>query len=354
MRTTRTSRIVARSALGLAFVTALTGCAIGTGQSGTSGGGDSLTFVSWGGGYQDAQMAAMVTPWAEENGVEIRSDGPTDYAKIKAQVESGNPEWDVVSLEPFWAIGNCGTLLEPIADQIDTSNLPPEAVTECTIPVDIIANLLVFDESEFGDDPPTSWEAFFDTETYPGKRGVWNFANSAAFEAALLADGVAPEDLYPLDVDRALAKLDTIKDDIVFYDTGAQQTQQIANGDVVMTIAWSGRALEAVKDGAPFAPVWNDALFVVDSLSVLKDAPNKELAIDLIRFASTPEAQTAFVELYPYGVVNSEADPQLDEVSMRFLPSAPENSANAIWRDEEWWSENFDASVERWTEWAAG
>ena len=30
------------------------------------------------------------------------------------------------------------------------------------------------------------------------------------------ADGVAPDDLYPLDVERALLKLSTIKDNIIF------------------------------------------------------------------------------------------------------------------------------------------
>ena len=85
----------------------LAACSVGTGgdDSGSEG-SSSLTYVSWGGGYQDAQMSQMVEPWGQENDVTIRSDGPTDNSKIKAQVESGNPNWDVVSLEPFWAIAN--------------------------------------------------------------------------------------------------------------------------------------------------------------------------------------------------------------------------------------------------------
>jgi putative spermidine/putrescine transport system substrate-binding protein len=335
-------------------VVPLSACSVGTGDASDGDGGESLTYVSWGGGYQEAQEAHMVQPWAEQNDFTIRSDGPTDYAKIKAQVESGNPTWDVVSLEPFWAIANCGTLLEPIADQVDTSNLPEEATSECTVPVDIISYLMVYDTEKFGDNPPTSWDDFFDTETYPGKRAIWNFANSGAMEAALLADGVAPEDLYPLDVDRAMAKLNTIHDDIAFYDTGAQSVQQLESGDVVMSIAWSGRALEAVRNGAPYAPVWNNALLLADSLSVVKGSDNVEEAINLINYATSPGAQEGFVEQYTYGVANSEAQPELDETAQNFLPSDPENAANGVWRDEQWWADNYDAMVERWTEWVAG
>lgn len=334
----------------------LTACSAGTGSGsgdvGESGG--TLTFASWGGGYQEAQEETIVQPWAEEYGVDLLSDGPTDYARIRAQVESGSIDWDVVTLEPFWAIAHCGTYLEEIADEVDTSLLPPEAVSDCGIPFDVLSYVLVYDESEFGDNPPTSWADFFDTETYPGNRGVWNYAFGGALEVALLADGVAMDDLYPLEVDRAFDKLDTIRDDIAFYDTGAQQVQQMESGEVAMTIAWSGRALDAVRNDAPYEPVWAQHLMLVDTLAVPLGTENREAAIDLINYATTAEAQNAFIETYTYGPINSEADPQLDETAMKFLPTNPDHLDEGRYLDQEWWAENFDDMSAQWTQWTAG
>lgn len=316
--------------------------------------GSELTFVSWGGGYQEAQENLIVKPWAEENGVTLFSDGPTDYSKLTAQVESGNVTWDVITLEPFFAIANCDTLLEPISALVNTENLPPEAVSDCGIPFDVLSYVLVYNEDQFGDNPPTSWADFFDTTNFPGKRGVWNYAPGGQLEAALLADGVPLEDLYPLDVPRALAKLDTIKSDIAFYDTGAQQVQQMQSGEVAMTIAWSGRALDAVRAGAPYAPVWKDNLMLVDSFSVPKGSKNLDGAISMINTATSPFAQEAFVEAYTYGVVNSLANPQLDEVATKFYPTAPGNGDQGRFMDQDWWAANFSDASAEWTKWASG
>lgn len=345
------------AAVGLAFFAA----ACGTSDAGGASTGESteaantqLTFVSWGGGYQEAQESSFVKPWAEQAGVTLLTDGPTDYSKLRAQVESENVSWDVVTVEPFWAISACGTLLEEMVDQVDTSGIPDVAVSDCAIPIDIFSYVLVYDTTVFGDNPPTSWSDFFDTETYPGKRGIWNYAPGGQFEAALLADGVAPDDLYPLDIERAFSKLDTIRDDIAFYDTGAQQVQQLESQEVVMTIAWSGRALSAVRNGAPFEPVWTDHLMLVDSLVVPKGSENSELAIGLLEYATTIEAQNAFAEAYGYGPVHVEAEPDLDDTAQRFLPTAPDHFSQGLFIDQHWWAEHFDDTSAEWTKWSAG
>jgi putative spermidine/putrescine transport system substrate-binding protein len=359
----RRARRLALVGVSTAVALAIAGCGAGTGSSSTddsgsgtesSGASKELTFASWGGGYQDAQEATIVKPWGQENNVKILSDGPTDYAKLRAQVESGNTAWDVVTLEPFWAIANCGTLLEKIKDKVDTSKLPPEAVSDCGIPFDILSYVLVYDTSKFKDNPPTSWDDFFDTKKYPGKRGVWNYAPGGALEVAQLANGVALDAVYPLDVPAALKKLDTIRKDIAFFDTGAQQVQQLQSKEVAMSIAWSGRALDAVRAGAPYEPVWKDHLMLVDSLAIPKGAKNIDEGIKLIKHATSPESQNAFIEKYTYGAVNSEAKPQLDATAQKFLPTSAENLPQGRFLDQDWWAENFDAVSGDWTKWAAG
>jgi putative spermidine/putrescine transport system substrate-binding protein len=359
----RRARSLALVGAATAAALAIAGCGAGTGSSSKDEGSGSstgstaskeLTFASWGGGYQEAQEATIVKPWGQENNVKILSDGPTDYAKLRAQVESGNTAWDVVTLEPFWAIANCGTLLEKIKDKVDTSKLPPEAVSDCGIPFDILSYVLVYDSSKFKDNPPTSWDDFFDTKKYPGKRGVWNYAPGGALEVAQLANGVALDDVYPLDVPAALKKLGTIRKDIAFFDTGAQQVQQMQSKEVAMSIAWSGRALDAVRAGAPYEPVWKDHLMLVDSLAIPKGSKNMEEGIKLISQATTAASQNAFIEKYTYGAVNTDAKPNLDSTAEKFLPTLPEHLSQGRFLDQEWWAKNFDAVSADWTKWAAG
>ena len=121
-------------------------------------------------------------------------------------------------------------LLEDRYAVVDTSPLDPQFVSECAIPVLQYAFTIAYNTDVFPDDHPTSWADFFNVEKYPGKRGFWRSVTSGIFEAALLADGVPADQLYPLDIDRAFRKLDSIKEHIVFYDTGDQQVQLVASG----------------------------------------------------------------------------------------------------------------------------
>lgn len=112
--------------------------------------------------------------------------------------------------------------------------------------------IVVYNTDKYGANPPKSWADFFDTTRFPGKRGIQNISGDldpGMFEGALLADGVAPEAVYPIDTDRALAKFSSIRDDIVFWTSGAQSQQQIEAGQVDMALVWSGRAYSAVKNG---------------------------------------------------------------------------------------------------------
>ena len=95
----------------------------------------------------------------------------------------------------------------------------------------------------------TSFADFFDLQNFPGKRGVYNYVSGGLPEIALVADGVAPDALYPLDMDRAYKKMDTIKDQMVWWDTGAQSAQLLADGEVSMGMSWNGRLSEANEGG---------------------------------------------------------------------------------------------------------
>lgn len=313
-----------------------------------------MTFVSFGGAYQDAQKVAMTDPYTAANKVKLNHDGPTDYAKIKAMVESGNVLWDVVDTDPFFPIGNCDKYAEKLdLTVIDTSKMPKEFVTDCAVPSMTYSYVLMYNKDKYPN-PPQGWADFFDTAKFPGKRALQNAAQGGGYEAALLADGVAKDQLYPLDYARAEKKLDTIKDSLVFWDSGAQSQQMMEKGEVDMLLAWTGRGYNAVKNGAPFAPQWNENMAVYDVFMIPKGSKNKAAAMKFIAYATGPEAQAKLTETIPYSPINSDAKPKVDELIRSFLSTEPGVQEKGIVQDQAWWAENQDAATEKWTAWAAG
>ncbi|ANH38241.1 Spermidine/putrescine-binding periplasmic protein precursor [Nocardioides dokdonensis FR1436] len=344
-------RPLAMAAVGLLAVT-VTACGGSSAED-----GESLTVVMWGGSAQSAHVDSYVAPWAEENGVEVLQDQPTDYAKLRAQVESGKVSWGVVEAEPNFTVTACEDgLLEKIdTSVVDTSALDPQFVNDCAIPNLQYAFTISYNTDVFPDAHPTTWAEFFDTEEFPGKRGFWRYATGGIFEAALLADGVAAEDLYPLDIDRAFAKLDTIKDDIVFYDTGDQQVQLLASGEAPLVQAWNGRVFDAVKQGQPVANEFGEHLLSYDQIAIPKGYPNADLAMEWMgHFVEDLEGQAADADATAYSPVNPAALDLVADDVLPQLPTAPENDdSRAIVIDYTYWAENYDAVSERFNEWLA-
>jgi putative spermidine/putrescine transport system substrate-binding protein len=313
--------------------------------------------VEWGGQDQKTHVKSGVEPWGKEEGVTIKQDSPTDYAKFRAQVESGKVSWDVVEVEPNFAHTACdkGWAVKLDKSVVDTSALNPEEVSDCAIPVLEYAFTIGYNTKKFPKAHPTTWAEFFNTKRFPGKRGFWKYATGAIFEAALLADGVKPADLYPLDIDRAFKKLDTIKDDIVFYETGEQQQQLVASGEAPLVQAWNGRIYAAAKEGQPVANEWNQHLLSYDNLVIPKGARNAANAQKWMDwYIKHPEAQAAYTNATAYGPITKDALDHVKPEVLAELPTSPENAAKrAAIIDYSYWAEHYDEVSERLNEWAA-
>ncbi|MGW2512338.1 ABC transporter substrate-binding protein [Streptomyces scopuliridis] len=319
--------------------------------------GATLTFASYGGIYQDGQEAAAVKPFATESGAEVLSDGPTDYTKVKAQVNARNVTWDVVDADTIWAKRQCGKLFMPLHnDIVDTSKLPKGMGDKCSVPAMSYGAVLMYDKKKFGDNPPKNWADFLDTAKYPGKRAIPGIASDAspgALEAALIADGVAPGQLFPLDVDRALKKLTSVRSSLVFWDTGARSQQLLESGEVSMAMVWSGRAYSAVKNGAGFAPQWNQFIPISDSLAVPVGAKNPKAAMALINYYLGAPQQNKLTELTSYSPINSDAKPEIDELASQYVTTTPERQAQALKIDNAWWAKNQEQTIQKWSDWLA-
>jgi putative spermidine/putrescine transport system substrate-binding protein len=314
-----------------------------------------MTFTSYGGSFQAGQERAFAQPFSKASGAEVLTDEPTDTAKIKAQVDSENVLWDVVDSGADDVAANCGTLFEPLDySVIDTSHLPSNTPKHrCYVPAMSYAYGMFYDADTYKQNPPDGWEDFFDTKAYPGTRAIDGETSptSGTLEAALLADGVAPADLYPLDVERALSVYDRIKDHTIFWETGAQQTQMAEAGEADMVFAWSGRIYEANKHGANFQPVWDQAFSLSDVLAVVKGSPNKNAAMAFINFALGAEQQARMAELTSYSPVHTQAQPDFDAQAQQFNTARPEVSGELVTVNTPYWGEHQDRLSAAWTEW---
>lgn len=297
---------------------------------------------------------AGVKGFESDSGATIVEDSPTDYAKIKAQVAADQGTWDVVDVESTWAAANCGSLLMELDEKIiDRSVLPPDNQgSACSVPVVGTGNIFAYDADEFPE-APDDWQDFFDVDQFPGKRAVFAGNPAAVLEAALMADGVASEELYPLDVDRAFAKLDTIKEDLVFWSTGAQATQMVESSQAAMGIFWSGRVLGAVENGANWEPVYDRPLVQYDELVIPKSAPNPIAAMALINYALGAEQMEIVTQETSYPGTNVNSDPKLDPLVAKYQASqAP--YVDPVTVDSAWWGDNIGSLTDRWTTWING
>jgi putative spermidine/putrescine transport system substrate-binding protein len=268
-------------------------------------------------------------------------------------VDSGNVTWDVVDTEPFYPAQNCGTTLEELDfTDIDTSQFPEGTWTDCSVPFMQYSTVMVFNSDTFGEAGPQTPADFFDTEKFPGIRLIPNWAGGGTLELALLADGVAPEELYPLDLDRAFAKLDTIRDSLEFWDTSSESQQAMEDGTADVFFVWSGRAYEAEKNGAAIQPAWTDNLLSWATLSIIKGSDNVEAGQDFIEYAATAEPQARFAELQPYAPANLEAEPDLDELQTKYNVADPEIQDQAVVTDAQYWADNADEANDAWTRWS--
>jgi putative spermidine/putrescine transport system substrate-binding protein len=313
--------------------------------------GVTLTFTSFGGAYQEAQRKAWLEPYTALTGVQFQEDEGSLNAEIKKQVEAGQVTWDVVDVGNDFGLEANAALLE----ELDYSLIPEDEVnkdlgpSKWRVPDITYGVVLAYNTDKTAGKVPEGWADYFDTTKFPGKRGVWDYSEGGIFEIALLADGVKPEDLYPLDLPRATKKLDTIKDDLVLWKTGADSQSLIGSGEVAMTLIWNGRGWSAKNtDGKPVEMQWNQQIVTADYLVVPKGTPNKDAAMKFIAYTICAENNAKPSQYIPYGPTNINAKPAADKVADLSVSNADENSA---YFDDEWLVNNFDAVDAAYKEW---
>jgi putative spermidine/putrescine transport system substrate-binding protein len=356
MSTVRRGHVVLAA---FAVATTLAACGGSSPTGGGTDGGNTVVVTDGGGSYHDSQVRTTYEPCTEETGLDITSTS-YDYTigPIRAQV-NGAKEWDVVSIGNPMAPELEEELLQPIDyDVVDQPGLPDEAKLKYQVLYVYFAWVPTYRTDSYPTasypQQPATWADVWDVEKFPGGRGLLNYP-IGTLEIALMADGVPYDDLYPLDVERALTKLDELRQstDVVWYNSGAEQAQQISNGIVDMSAAWNGRITQVKEEGVPAEFTMNQALLQGTSWGVLKTAPNPEGAMRFIQCATSPEvAAQDTIDFAGNAPANLDAFEHIPDDVAASVPSNPEFADTVAGTvDWLWWGENFDQIYERWQEW---
>ena len=340
-----------------------------------------MTIVSWGGAYSSSQQNAYHDPYSEKTGVKIINDESSAeaVAKLRAMNEAGNVTWDVVDVVASDAMRLCD---EGLALEIDHDDVLPAApdgtsasddfgdliVSDCFIPQIVFSTTFGYrtDQVPAGVEPPKGACDVFDQATYPGKRAL-NRNPIANMEWALLCDGVAYEDVYDLlETDegqaQAFAKLDTIKDDTVWWTSAAEAVQLLADGEVFMGSTYNGRLFAAIEEqGQPIGMMWDAQVFDLDGWIVPAGLPEDRLArvMDFLYFATDTQRLADQAKYISYGPARKSSGAMVGLYSdgktemAPHMPTAAKNLENALVNNFEFWVD-MDAELnERFNAWLA-
>ncbi|WP_137888924.1 ABC transporter substrate-binding protein [Pseudomonas sp. 2FE] len=318
-----------------------------------------LTVISFGGANKNAQVKAFYAPWeAAGNGKIIAGEYNGEMAKVKAMVDTKSVSWNLVEVEsPELARGCDEGMFEELdpAQFGNPADFVPGAIQPCGVGFFVWSTVLAYNADKL-QSAPTSWADFWDTEKFPGKRGLRKGAKYT-LEFALMADGVAPKDVYSVlatkeGVDRAFKKLDQLKPSIQWWEAGAQPPQYLASGDVVMSSAYNGR-IAAVQKESNLKVVWNGGIYDFDAWAIPKGAKNSAEAQKFIAFSVKPEQQKIYSENIAYGPANKQAVPLLDKSLLKDMPTTPENIENQVAMNVTFWADYGEQLEQRFNSWAA-
>jgi len=327
-----------------------------------------MTIVSWGGAYSNSQLKAYHEPYSAKTGVTILNDdsSSTAVAQLRAMNEAKNVTWDVVDVEAAPAMQLCD---EGLAMEIDADTMLAAApdgtpasqdfgdmlVSPCFIPQIVYSTTFGFRTDLVGDKAPTSVCDVFDTAGYPGKRSLFSYPINN-MEWALLCDGVAKADIYDtLETEagqnQALAKLDTIKDDVIWVSSGSDTPQLLADGEVIMGATYNGRLFSLIEEqNQPVAMIWDGQVMDLDGWIIPAGlSPERQArALDYILFATDTQRLADQAKYISYGparassapLVGKHADLGIDMAP--HMPTAPENLSRAFLMNYDFWADYRD------------
>lgn len=309
---------------------------------------DKVLYVNtWGGPWETAAKTHLIEPFTKETGIQVKTVSPVSFAKLAQQVKTGTYEFDVTTLGAGELVrANQAGIIEELQAPYEGGLFENGAASHA------FATVIAWRTDKYKEAPKT-WADFWDVEKFPGGRSLQRYP-SRVIPLALLADGVAPKDLYPLDVDRAFKSLDKIKPHVrVWWTAGAQSTQILRDGEVDMIGIWHGRYFEAESAGAPVAMTWNQGEIERAYWVVAKNTPNLDNARKFVEFATSAEPLAGFSKAADYGPLNPASNEFVSPEDAKRMPTSPDNYKLTFEQDMANFGIDPAELAERFEEWAA-
>lgn len=311
----------------------------------------SITVTSWGGVYEKGVREFFADPFTKETGIEVVLVNNADLAKMKVQVDSKNVQWDVFdSVGPQITAGAKQGMWEDIDRRIiDTSNLYAPGAKDY-VGTYLFAGGIAYDPKRTPPDKrPMDFKAFWDAKAYPGRRGL-RTRISETLEMALVADGVPPEKLYPLDVERGFKALDRVKPFVKkWIETTPETVTLVTANEIDFSYSYLSRVVPAQKSGSSIDMSRSQTLNSLEYLAVPKYGRNTEAAMRYVAGCLKPERQAAFGNALNFAPNVRKATPMITAEARTAMPDM-ENPKNVITNDG-WWADQYDALQKRYTEW---
>lgn len=318
--------------------------------------GKPLYVNSYGGVWERSWRKAFFDPFTAQSGIPIKTVPGVSFAKLKAEVQTGNYQYDLSNLgDSEYAQAVHDGLLERVdKDAANAASLPANLVHDFGIVSYSLGTNIVYRKDKFPNGGPQNWADFWNVKRFPGPRSLFD-RSFTCLAFALLADGVPRDKLYPMDIDRAFHKMNEIKPHIkVWWRDGAQSQQLIRDAEVDMIAMWSARAVDLIKDNVPLELVWNGAELYWANLTVPKGDLNTKTAWQFAGFVAQAKPQADFAMLLPYGPANPGARALMPEARLRQTPAWPGNEAVMFQHDTTWLAPRLAKIRERWTQWMTG
>jgi putative spermidine/putrescine transport system substrate-binding protein len=322
--------------------------------------GRQIVIRTTGGVYDDIMRRSVYDAFTKATGIEVVNAG-APMTKLLAMYKVGGAEFDVIDT------GDGGLLtlermgaLAPIDFGSWKFGKPDDIIAELRFPYRVAnfvyATVMVYSTASFAAKHPQSWAEFWDTGGFPGPRTLPDLASGQApLEFALIADGVAPENLYPMDIDRAFRSLTKLRANVPkFWDTGALSAQLMSDKEVVLGALWSGRVQTIIDKGAPLAIEWNQNMIQVQAYGIPKTSRDMAASQLFVDFASQPEVQLGYAKDLRYGPSNAKSYAMLPKELLDILPGGPRYRDIGFYQQIAWWEDNRDKVNRAWSNWVLG
>ena len=328
-----------------------------------------LLYGARGGIVEDNMRATILKPFTAETRIDVKPVAYPSLAKLKAMVQTNTVDLDIFATDHRELII---AARQGLLEQIDYKQLPvnlqedliPGSVEKFGVGQMVFGQGIVYNSQRIPKGKhPRTWAEFWDVKRFPGPRSLPDPSfNIGPLEAALIADGVPPAQLYPLDLDRAFKMMDKIRPHIVkFWSSSAEGLNLLTSGNVDIGTMTYGRviAIKLQGDPTPLEVEFNEGFAKIFYWVIPKGAKRPGNAYKLISYFLNPRNHGAYINGYPaYGPVSTAAAKLITPENLQHVITASHNLPNIVMLKDDWWIEqdqsgktNFDKVLQRWKSW---